>query len=171
MKVTLYMATSLNGFIARDNDDTSFVSDEDWKSFRKITKDVGNIVIGRKTYEIMKEENEFEKLEDINVYVLTHKKLKDDNPKIKFLSENPQEVLNIIENDGFERILISGGGRLNSSFMKNNLVDEIFIDIEPFILGKGIKLFSEDDFETKLDLVDVKKLSDKTVQLHYQVKK
>ena len=58
---------------------------------------------------------------------------------------------------------------LNSSFMKEKLIDEIHLDVEPLVFGRGIKLFADDDFESRLELVGTKKLSANTVQLHYRV--
>lgn len=70
---------------------------------------------------------------------------------------------------GFETIMVCGGGGLNTSFMKENLIDEIYLDIEPIIFGKGIKLFEDSNFEAKLKLLGVKKLSSNEIQLHYKV--
>ena len=55
--------------------------------------------------------------------------------------------------------------------MKENLIDEIILDVEPLIFGKGIKLFSEGNFEAKLELLEVRKISDNVVQLRYKVKR
>ena len=85
--------------------------------------------------------------------------------------QSPQEALQILQNQKFKTVLICGGGKLNSSFMKEKLIDEIYLDIEPVFLGTGIKLFTDAEFETKLKLIDVKRLSKDEVQLHYKVKK
>ncbi|PIP24236.1 MAG: deaminase, partial [Candidatus Nealsonbacteria bacterium CG23_combo_of_CG06-09_8_20_14_all_37_18] len=50
-------------------------------------------------------------------------------------------------------------------------IDEIFIDIEPIILGKGIPLFRDKDFKRNLKLVGQKKISESEIQLHYKVLK
>ena len=55
--------------------------------------------------------------------------------------------------------------------MKEKLVNEIILDIEPLLFGKGIKLFADEDFEAKLELVEVKNLSKNTLQVKYDVKK
>ena len=55
--------------------------------------------------------------------------------------------------------------------MKENLIDEIFLDVEPKIFGRGIKLFSDNDFEFELELIDIKKFSQNELQIHYKVKK
>lgn len=171
MKVILYMAITINGFIAKENDDTSFVSEIEWDSFRKMIKSIENMIIGSRTYEIMRDGGEFENLENIRMLVVS------DNPDFKTIADNhsvaknPQNALAILENEGFDNALVAGGGTLNTSFMEENLVDEIYLDVEPVVFGKGIRLFRENDFETKLKLLETKKLSDNEIQVHYQVLK
>ena len=50
-----------------------------------------------------------------------------------------------------------------------NLIDELYLDVEPIVFGTGIRLFKEEDFEAKLKLVETKKLSANEMQLHYEV--
>jgi len=103
---------------------------------------------------------------------LTHKKsLRKKTPKVIFTDKSPKNILMMLTAKGFKKVLIAGGGKLNSAFMKARLVDEMYLDIEPALLGKGIKLFADSDFEKKLRLINVKKLSKNEVQLHYEVMK
>lgn len=167
------MATTVNGYIAKENDDTSFVSESEveWDSFRKMIKSVGNMIIGSKTYAIIRDGGEFENLENIRVMIVsgnTNFKTIADNHSV---AKNPQNALAILEKEGFNNVLVAGGGALNASFMAENLIDEIYLDIEPLALGKGIRLFAEKDFETKLQLLEVKNLSQNEIQLHYKVLK
>jgi len=71
----------------------------------------------------------------------------------------------------FEEVIVAGGGILNASFLSENLVDEIYFDIEPIILGEGIPVFKDKDFESRLKLIGKKMLTRDVVQLHYQVRK
>ena len=59
------------------------------------------------------------------------------------------------------------GGALATSFLKENLVNEIYLNVEP--LGKGIPLFSNENFEKKLKLLQVKRFSKDEVRLHYKI--
>lgn len=161
-----------NGMIAKENDDTSWVSDIEWENFKSIVKKAGNIIIGRRTYDVMKKNGEFDVLGNIKVFVLTHDiYVKDENPNIFFTDEHPKELIETLQYEGFEEVLITGGGNLNSLFMKEGLIDEIFLDVEPKVFGQGIKLFSDEEFEADLELIDVKEFSPNEVQLHYKVKK
>ena len=168
MKVTLYMAITPNGLIAKENDDTSFVSQEDWKRWLRMVKKFRHVVIGRRTYDATSPE-EFQKN---SIYVVfTHEKtLRKKVPNVMFTDKSPKNILKMLKAKGFKRILIGGGGKLNSEFIKASLVDELYLDVQPAIFGKGIKLFADSDFEKRLSLIGVKKLSKNEVQLQYKVK-
>lgn len=111
---------------------------------------------------------EFKNLGNIKVVVVS-RKLKTNGRMTAVKS--PPEALSFLRREGFSQAPVCGGGKLNSSFMKANLIDEIYLDIEPVLLGKGIKLFADAEFETKLELMKVKKLSKDEVQLQYKVKR
>ncbi len=168
MKVILYMAITANGMIAKENDDTSFVSKKEWNSYSAAVRKAGNLVIGHRTYNILTKQPEFKEFEKVNLVVVSHNKF----PTLSsnhFIAKSPKEALNILKT--FKSVVVAGGGILNSAFMKAGLVDEIFLDIEPKILGKGIKLFFDENFESDLSLLDIKKVSKNCIQLHYKVKK
>jgi len=174
MKVILYMAITANGMIAKGNDDVSWVSDTEWESYSEMIKKAGNMIIGRKTYEVMLKIDDFNKsnLNEIKTVVLTNDaSLKIHNPQFVSAATSPRGALDILLNQGFETIMVCGGGKLNASFMSENLIDEIYLDVEPVVFGKGIGLFAEKDFEAKLKLLENKKLSEGEIQLHYKVLK
>ncbi len=172
MKAILYMAITANGLIAREDDDTSWVTKTEWKSFSGMIRKHGNMIIGRRTYEIMVKSSEFTKsgLDKVTVVVVTHKPLQVHDPRYVFLAKSPREALTVLYKEGHQTAMLCGGSRLNASFMKEKLVDEIYLDVEPLVLGKGIRLFAEADFETRLELQGVKRLSRNEVQLRYAVK-
>ncbi len=165
MKVVLYMAITANGYIAKENNETPW-SNEEWESFSEKVKHIKNLVVGRKTFEIMEREGEFQKIGNPFTVVISNKEANNS----KFIN-SPEEAIRLLEEKGFSKILVAGGGILNSSFMKKGLVDEIFLDIEPFLFGKGIQLFAENNFESKLELLETKQLSKNVIQLHYRVLK
>lgn len=169
------MATTINGLIAKENDDVSWVSETEWEGFSGMIKKTGNMIIGRRTYEMMLKNDEFNKsnLNKIKTVVLANDaSLKIHNPQFIFIAKSPKEALNILLKQGFEAIMVCGGGELNGSFMKENLVDEIFLDIEPAAFSKGTKLFGDKaDFEAKLEVIGVKNISPNEIQLHYKVLK
>lgn len=174
MNVILYMAITVNGFIATEHDDVSWVTETEWASFSGMIKKHGNMIIGRRTYDIMVENDEFERsqLTKIHTVVVTDDvSLKAHNPEFIVTAKSPREALTILSNKGFETIMVCGGGGLNTSFMKENLIDELYLDVEPLVFDKGIRLFKEDGFEATLKLLETRKLSTNEIQLHYQVVK
>jgi riboflavin biosynthesis pyrimidine reductase len=68
-------------------------------------------------------------------------------------------------------MIITGGSTLNSAFTKRGLIDEVIVDVNPAVIGDGIPVFAVTYFELKLKLLNVEKISDDIVELHYQVKK
>jgi len=169
MKVTLYNAISIDGFIARSDHKTDWVSDTDWEIFTKLVKSKKAIVMGRKTWETSKEDFPYNC--ELNIVMTRNKKLiaaQTQNDPILFTNLDSKEVIEEVEKRGYSELLIIGGGKLNSSFLKANLIDEIIIDIHPTILGKGVKLFGDQEFDINLKRTKVTQLEEGLVQIVYQ---
>ena len=162
------MAMSVNGYIAKEDDDTSFISKEEWNSYSKEVRGAGNLIIGHRTYDILTKQPEFREFKDVKIVVVSKKKFKTWS-KNHLIAKSPLEALNLLKE--FKRVIVAGVGELNTSFIKENLIDEIYLDVEPVIFGRGIKLFDDGDFEKKLKLLGLKKISKDEIQLHYKVKK
>lgn len=162
----MYLTMSLNGYIADEREKSPWPK-EVWASYHRISKQHKAIIIGRRTYELMDRINEFRKIGNPFTIVLTKRKMKN-KKKVVFVS-SAKAAIRIAKDNGFNRVLISGGGGANSSLMKENLVDEVYIDIVPVLFGKGIKLFKEEDFQKRLKFTGLKYLSKQVVQLRYRV--
>jgi len=169
MKVILYMAMTANGYIAKENDETPW-SDVIWGGYYEFVKKRGNIILGERTYELMKEVNEFEKLGfPITVVVSSSTDNKNDERTTFVLS--PKEAVAVMKEKDVSEVVVGGGSMLNAGFLKDGLLDEIYLDIDPWLFGKGIKLFAETNAEAKLRLLEVSKLSENVIRLHYEVLK
>lgn len=166
MKVILYMASTINGYIAREDDSTPW-SDEEWKAYAEMTKKTGNIIIGHKTYEIMK--SDFQKIGNPFVIVVTRQQL-ENNEGVAFV-KTPEEAIQIAQEKGYAETMINGGSTIINLFAEKNLIDEIYLDIEPFIFGKGKQLFLPNNIEFKLHLEEIKKYSENGFQVRYSVLK
>ena len=168
MKVILYMAVSANGMIAKSDDDTSWVSKEEWNSYSSAVRKAGCIIMGRRTYHILVKQPEFAEFKDVKLIVVSNEDFETLTPN-HFVARSPKEALELLKD--FKEVVVAGGGILNASFLSENLVDEIYLDIEPIILGEGIPVFKDKNFERNLKLIGQKKIADNEVQLHYQVLK
>lgn len=171
MKVILYMGITPNGFIAKEDGDSEWTSEEDLQGFKNYSKSVGNIIMGSNTFKAAGSYGYFPFPDTLNV-VMTHQNIENIfGDRVIFIDKSPQEVLKMLEEKGFGTAFLAGGGKINSSFIKEGLIDEVYLDVEPLLFGKGIPVFSPVDFELNLELLEVNKLNPNTVQLHYKVKK
>lgn len=171
MKTIIYMATSLNGYIARLDDETDFVSEVEWeKGFFPAIEKAGSLVVGRKTYGMLRKDGNFDSM-PADTIVIAVSKSELDVLDGHHLVSSPQEACSLVEKNGCKECFVAGGAQLNSAFLKEGLVDEIYIDVEAVLIAKGINFISGDLDDIALSLKNIKKLSDDLIQLHYKVKK
>jgi dihydrofolate reductase len=172
MKVILYMAMSLNGIIARENRQEDFLSEDNYKTFVDLAHQTSCIIWGRKTHEAVRnwDKKYFEQIKDVKKIVISQNsdfQIEDDFE----LATSPKQALEKLEQQDFKEVILTGGSSLNSSFAKENLIDEVILNIQSIIVGKGISLFSPENFDLDLKLKEIKKISDEIIQLHYTVNK
>lgn len=170
MKVILWMGMSLNGIIARENNEEDFISHDCWLAWLEALQEHGCLLFGRKTYEIVETwpKQYFDDLKGIKVIVISSNKNYLVGESFE-LVDSPHAALEKLTKEGFKRVILTGGSTLNSSFAKDNLIDEVILNIEPVIIGKGIPVFNPDVFDLKLELAEMKKSRGKTIQLKYRV--
>lgn len=157
------MALSADGFIATKNDETPW-SDISWEHYNSFVKKRGNIVMGRRTYDLMREDGTFENMGDPFTVVLGHKKYAEVASAATVL-----EAERLIAEKGFDEMVVGGGAATNGAFLKEGRIDEIYLDMEPTILGEGIPLFTgAGEQQHKLKLLD-RCEEGGVLQLHYKV--
>ena len=170
MKVTLFMAISLNGIVARENNEEDFLSHDNWKTFVELAHKTGCIIWGRKTHEVVRTWGE-EYLKDIvgatKVVVSANNNFELEDGYIRAAS--PKDAVKKLENLGFKEALLAGGSGLNTSFAKERLIAEIILNIEPVLIGRGVHLFSPEEFDLKLTLIETEKITADIFQVHYKV--
>ncbi|MEX2028362.1 MAG: dihydrofolate reductase family protein [Candidatus Curtissbacteria bacterium] len=169
MKIIMYPAISLDGFIAkRDGDSSSWVNQADEKRYQDEVKRCGAVIVGRVTYEQYKED--FDSYgKDVTVFVCTSKNSHIDSNNVKFLNGSAEEIIGDISNCGFDDLVVCGGGEVNGMLASANLVDEIVVSIQPVVLGEGIPLFGSYKPQLKLKLLSVNQDIEGVVQNHYKV--
>lgn len=90
--------------------------------------------------------------------------------QLEFTNESPQELVNRLEKEGYERMLFVGGKNLLVPFLQEKLIDEIILTIEPKIFGTGKILEAKKDLDIQLQLKDIKQLNKQgTILLTYDV--
>jgi dihydrofolate reductase len=169
-KVVLYIAQSLDGYIARENNDISWLSiverDNEDYGYNTFIKTVDTVFMGRKTYDkVLSFGIEFPH-KGRTCYVLS-KTLKGADENVQFFSGNIAELITKIKAEKGKDIFIDGGSEVIREFRDKDLIDEYVISIIPILLGKGIRLFKEIDTENNLKLMVSKAFDSGLVQLKY----
>jgi dihydrofolate reductase len=163
MNCFLIAAMSLDGFIAPLHDDlsTNWTSKEDKQFFINKTKEAGVVIMGSTTFETFGAKP----LRDRRNIIYTKNKKYDG---AETTNENPKYLLKRLEKEGFNQVAICGGSSIYSLFLEAGVINTLYITLEPFLFGSGIKLLNK-EFNKKLTLVEIKKLGDNTLLLEYSV--
>ena len=167
----LYIATSLDGYIAKPNDNLDFLSivekeGEDY-GYADFAKTVDTVIMGRKTYDwIMKYAPEFYH-DDKTSFIIT-RTARPNIGNTNFYTGNIKELILRLKSESGPNIFIEGGAEIVHELLKENLIDEFVISIIPILVGDGIKLFKDGRPEQELKLISTKQFDTGLVQLHYK---
>lgn len=171
-KTLLYIAASLDGFIAGPGDDMRFLAavqqeGEDY-GYAAFMKTVDTVIMGRKTYDwVMKQVPEFPHA-SLNAYILT-RTVRPAIGNTCFYNGSLSELLSRLRSVPGKHIFCDGGGATIHALLMEGLVDEMIISFIPVLLGGGTKLFSEGIPGQTLELVNAGSYPSGLVQLHYRV--
>ncbi|MFC1787713.1 dihydrofolate reductase family protein [Patescibacteria group bacterium] len=167
MHITLIAAMSVDGKIAQSADQLSldWTSKEDFQFFVEKTKELGTVIMGRKTWETIGRP-----LKDRRTIVMTrHKITETDLEGVEFTNEALQELIERLKAEEVETVALCGGASIYSLFLRQGLVDEMYLTVEPIMFGSGVPLAEGFD-QIDLELIDSTLLGQQAVLLHYKVK-
>lgn len=169
-KVALFIAASLDGYIATEDDSLDWlfkVEGEGDSGYSEFYNTVDTILLGRRTYDwIMEHEKGDFPYKNKECYVFSNT-YKGQNEYVEFVSEDVKDFINRIKKEQGKKIWIVGGGDLLHYFVKEKLVDEFIVTLAPAIIGNGIALFKQGNYEVELKLKEVKQYN-QFVQLYYE---
>lgn len=166
MIVILIAAISADGKIAQTPGQKSldWTSKEDLKFFVAKTKEAGTVVMGRTTFETIGKP-----LKDRRTIVMTREG-KGSVEGIEYTSESPRDLVARLEQEGVATLALCGGAQIYGAFLKEALVDELFLTVEPVLFGNGVPLGVGFD-RLNLELIETTMLNDQAILLHYRVRK
>lgn len=171
-KIVCYIAASLDGYIATEDDSLEWlfrVEGEGDAGYAEFMETIDTVVMGRRTYDwVMDAEDGQFPYQGLASYVFTSAAHQDD-PFVKFTSQDISSFAKDLKAQPGKDIWVIGGSSLLHGFLKEDLIDEWIISIAPTLIGKGIPLFGELDFEIPLKLKSVKSYG-QFAQLHYERK-
>ena len=171
-KVILYIASSLDGYIAKSNDDLSFLSrvqqeGQDY-GYAEFIDNVDTVILGRKTYDwVMKQVKEFPHAQ-LDSYIITRTP-RQDIGKIKFYTGNLKELVLRLRQERGKNIFIDGGAEIVNELFKEKLIDQIYLSIVPILLGDGVRLFKDGLPGQNLRLINSKQFETGLIQLQYDL--
>jgi dihydrofolate reductase len=171
-KLILGLAITLDGYIEGPNGEYDWCfTDQDYGLNEFFTR-VDSIFIGRKSYEMMqkysKDGDGMPGMSAMTEYVFS-KTLTAVKKGALLLSENSiNEARNIKEQSGKD-IWLFGGASLAHEFLKEGLVDELWLSVHPILLGSGKPLFRENESRTTLRLLECKTYESGLVSLRYSI--
>ncbi|MFZ2681523.1 MAG: dihydrofolate reductase family protein [Patescibacteria group bacterium] len=166
MKVTLIAAISADGKIAEHVDQSSmdWTSKEDKQFFIDKTKEIGVVVMGRKTFSTFNRA-----LKGRRLLVLTKDPSKEKPmPGVEFSNLEPHELVAKLESEGVTDLAVAGGASIYGQFLAAGLVTEVFLTLEPILFGGGVPL-AQGFARVALRFQSVKQLNSHTLLLHYLV--
>lgn len=180
-RVTIHMAASLDGFIARKDGRVDWMETSD--TFPDgVTMDPAQIaeflttidcyVMGARTYEtaLRFESQGFGwAYGDKPTYVLTTRELPRSRANIEFYSGDLAELVNNRLRPVFRSIWFAGGAKVSADCVRLGLADEIRYSILPVIIGEGVSFFETLDRDVALHLAEVKAYRNGMVELRYEV--
>ena len=179
MKTSVYIATSLDGFIARHdgsidwlNEANKLVPEGEDCGFRAFMDSVDALIMGRKTFEKVLSFGQWP-YGDTPVVVLSHGQVEIPShlaATVSCSSESPRTLLDLLSAQGARHVYVDGGKTIHG-FLAESLIDEVTITNIPVAIGDGIPLFSAMDRDLALLHVNTKAYDFGFVQTTYQVKK
>lgn len=158
-KIILNLAMSIDGYICDEDGGFEWIVGEGDKSkdseyqfdFSKFLDTCDTIVMGRSSYEDIPGEI-FEEYSNKKIYVATNQDIKINRKNVEIINGDiVEKILKLKEKEG-KNIWIYGGAILADAFIKADVIDEYIFGFIPCILGRGRKLFLENNPTINLHL-------------------
>lgn len=180
MKASIYIAMTLDGYIARENGDLDWLLGSNKKAenvpenedidFNAFMASVDVLVLGRNTYEFVVSYGEWP-YGNMSVIVLssTLTVISDDfSNKIQLRNCSPVELYDELKDSGKKHLYIDGGKTIQG-FLKAGLINEIIITKIPILIGSGIPLFGQLSKDVKLRHLETVSFKNGFVRSKYEV--
>lgn len=177
-KASVFIATSLDGFIARQDGGIDWLPTPDNESqgvedygYNDFINKIDAIVMGRNTYELVLTFDEWY-YGEIPLFVLTTKGVEIPEKLYKTVSQmsgSPREIIQTLAEKGYHKLYVDGGKTIHG-FLNAGLIDEMTITTIPVLIGSGIPLFGPTDHDIHLNLISNKSYPSGAVQHKYKVK-
>lgn len=176
MQVSVFIATTLDGFIARANGDLDWLpnadagNDTEDYGYQAFFDVIDVLVMGRHTYETVRSFGEWP-YGDKRVIVLSSRAIAIPptlTDHVTIQTATPAEIYQQLRAEGSQRVYIDGGQTIQG-FLRAGLVDDIVVSRMPVLIGRGIPLFGPVAADIRLEHIATKAFANGIVQTHYAV--
>lgn len=179
-KCSVFIATSLDGYIAREDGSIDWLPDPDTDEkgngedygYQDFMSKIDAIVMGRHTFDLVLSFDQWP-YGDMPIFVLSTRKVKiPDKIKrsVKHISGDPGEITQKISEQGYKHLYIDGGKTIQG-FLNAGLIEELTITTIPVLIGSGIPLFGALNKDIHLSIVESRTFKNRVVQTRYKVHK
>ncbi|MBT2757466.1 dihydrofolate reductase family protein [Mesobacillus foraminis] len=178
-KLIYHVAVSLDNFIADqgmiegDIKNSSFLFDgEHVPDFLSDIQQYDAVLMGGKTYEFgfqFGAKPGEPGYKGIKHYIFSNSMQFDSNEEVELIKEDALGFIENLKQKEVGRIWLCGGGELAGSLLKNKLIDQLVLKVNPIIVGKGIALFGNVKAHLKLELMDIKQYSNGVIKTTYNI--
>jgi len=171
-KVILYLAESLDGFIAETDGGVDWLQNNSSAAdlaYQQFYRTIDTVLMGRKTYQRALQLAGSYPYQDKESYVFSTTLHNTDDPST-VVAGNIPEFVRKLKNQPGKDIWLVGGADIFTDLLKEDLIDRLMITIAPVLLGEGISLVASQLTDVPLNLIESQQF-DQFVQLTYDVKK
>jgi dihydrofolate reductase len=171
VKASVFIGTSVDGFMARLNGDLDFLpaGGGEPHGYREFMETVDALLIGRKTYETVLAFETWPYAEK-PVYVLSTRPLAPAPPDavVEHMSGDPAEIVSQLETRGIKHVYVDGGITIQG-FLQAGLIQRLIITRVPVLIGDGVSLFGPLPHDVRLEHVATRDYPSGLVQTEYRV--
>lgn len=171
MNITLVMVSTADGKTTHPTTH-GWSSAEDRKFFTDLKTTHRLLFMGRSTYETVR--STLRPSPTLRRIVLTShpERFSKDTVEgqLEFSAEDPAALVKRLERQGYTEALLVGGATLNATFLREKLITDCFLTVEPRFFGSGNGIYTSDPIDVRLSLTDVQRINKQgTLILHYLV--
>jgi dihydrofolate reductase len=171
MKASVFVGTSLDGYMARPDGAFDFLPANGGEphGYEEFIASVDALIIGRNTYEVVLGLDPWPYAQK-PVFVLSTRALEDvpAGAVVERLSGTPQEIVSTLTARGIRHAYIDGGLTIQS-FLRAGLIQRLTITRVPVLIGRGIPLFGPTDRDVSLRHIATQQYATGLVKSEYEV--
>jgi dihydrofolate reductase len=168
-RVRYQVACSLDGFIAGPDDDFDWITPEPSFDFDALYAQFDTLLMGRRTYEIVRASGE--SFRGKEVLVASRTLSPEQHPEIEIVRDGLEARIRELRSKSGGDIWLYGGGELFAQLLDWDLVDTVEPAIIPILLGGGIPMLPSPAVRRSLTLVRHQAYPSGMVLLEYEVRK